>query len=183
MQSKHILHLALLCGAILLIPIIGNMYFEGWHWTLFDFVFAGVFLFGAGMAYLFVASKGTMLSYRIGAALAVIGCLLLVWINGAVGIIGNEGNAINLLYFAIPAVGLLGATFSGLQARGMSFTLIAMAVLQMLVPTFAFLVVRLPFDPGVAQVFALNAGFAFLFGLAALLFWNAQGIKTKLQSA
>ncbi len=52
MQNKNIIIRPLLFTiAILLIPFLGNIYVEGWDWRWTAFVFFGIILFGAGIAY------------------------------------------------------------------------------------------------------------------------------------
>ena len=75
--------------------------------------------------------------YRIALALAISGSLLLTWANLAVGFIGNEANPLNAMYFAVPAIGLLGALVARFRAAGMVYALTAMAVVQGLVAVYA----------------------------------------------
>ena len=67
-------------------------------------------------------------------AVTVISAMLLVWINLAVGIVGNEVHPANLMYVGVLAVGLLGALLSRGQSRGMARAMSAMALCQTLVP-------------------------------------------------
>ena len=159
---------ALVVALILLIPVVGQ-----WPWTLSDYVFAGILLFGVGVAYEFITRRATTTQYRIAVGLGVVTTLLLIWINGAVGIIGNEDNPANLLYGAVLIVGFLGTIISQLRPRGMSYTLFTAASVQLLVPVAAFLIWRPDFGPGVLQVFAINAVFAVLWLGSGLLFRQA----------
>jgi hypothetical protein len=63
------------------------------NWDLFDFAFMGTLLFGAGLTYELVARKMSTGAYRVAVGVAVVTAVLLVWINGAVGIIG-DGRAV-----------------------------------------------------------------------------------------
>ena len=52
MQNANIIiRPALLTVAILLVPFLGNIYVDGWNWHWTAFVFFGVVLFSAGLAY------------------------------------------------------------------------------------------------------------------------------------
>ncbi len=42
---------------LLLVPFFGNIFVDGWSWSWFDFVFFGVILFGASLAYELVGKK------------------------------------------------------------------------------------------------------------------------------
>ena len=95
--------------------------------------------------------------------------------NLAVGIIGSEDNPANLLYLGVLAVGILGAGFVRFRPRGMARTLLATALAQMLVPVIALIIWRPSLEeaPGIVGVFTLNAFFAALFVVSALLFRQA----------
>lgn len=140
------------------------------NWDLFDFVFMGALIFGTGLAYEFATWKGGATSYRIAVGIALLALFLLIWMNGAVGIIGNENNPANLLYFGVFAALMIGSVAAKLKPRGMSYVLFATAIVQALVPVVAFLVWRPDFSPGVIGVFVLNGFFVVLFVVSGLLF-------------
>lgn len=178
-MKKKIIRLALITACILLIPVFGNLYVNGWNWDPFDFVFMGTLIFGSGCAYLWIASKGNTITYRAAIGVALAATFLLIWINGAVGIIGNEDNPANLLYFGVLVVGFIGVVMANFQPRRMARALFATAFTQALVPAIAFIIWRPDFSLGVVQVFALNAFFIMLFVVSALLFQRAAGIDKK----
>jgi hypothetical protein len=102
-------------------------------------------------------------------------------VNGAVGIIGNEGQPANLLYGAVFAVGLIGSPVVRFKPRGMAYTLCAAALTQMFVPVIAFFIWPPPaasWAPSVFGVFVLSAFFAMLFVVSALLFRRAAQVAT-----
>jgi hypothetical protein len=185
--TRRLVAWAAVVAVVLIVPVLGNRYVDGWNWTLFDFVCATVILFGAALTFELVARKGGTTAYRSAVGIAVTTGLLLVWINGAVGIIGDA--PINLLYFGIPVLGFVGGYLARFQPRGMAWTLVAMAVAQMMVPTIALVILKsggnillhdlhshhAPFHPGVPHVFALNAVFAAAWIVSALLFRHAAG--------
>jgi hypothetical protein len=152
---------------------------------LFDFVFAGALLFGTGLAYELIARKGGTIAYRAAVGVACPTALVLIWINAAVGFIGD--GPVNLLYVAVPAVLILGAFMARFQPHGMALALFATALAQMLVPVIALVIWKAggqdlliepnsphpPFAPGVVKVFALNAFFAALWIASGLLFRRA----------
>lgn len=90
-------------------------------WSLSDFVFAGALLAGLGLAVWFVARGPRNLPYRLAVGVAVLAALLMVWVTGAVGIVGGERHAANGLYFLAVGVGLIAAALARFQARGMAF--------------------------------------------------------------
>jgi hypothetical protein len=99
--------------------------------------------------------------------------IVLLWVNGAVGLIGNEDNPANLMYAGVLAIGLIGAALARLQPLGMAWALSVTAVAQFLVPVIAVIVWRPAFSPGVVQVFGLNFAFVLMFAGSALLFRRA----------
>lgn len=165
--------LALVTAGILLIPAVLMQFTREMNWDLFDFAFAGVLIFGTGLLFELARARVRNGPYAIATGMALAGAFLLIWINGAVGIIGNEGNPANLMYFAVIAVGFIGAIVARLKPQGMARVLFATAVAQMLVPVIAFVVFQPPFDSGVVKVFILNACFVLLFMGSALMFRRA----------
>ena len=98
---------------------------------------------------------------------------MLLWINGAVGLIGSEDNPANLMYGGVLAVGVIGAVIARLEPLGMARALFATALAQFLVPVVALIIWRTDFSPGVVPVFGLNFFFVLLFAGSALLFRHA----------
>ncbi len=72
-------------------------------------------------------------SYRLAALLTLGGGFLMVWANLAVGIIGNEENPRNLIFYLVLVVGLIGALVSRFKAPGLRRTLQLMAIIQLLI--------------------------------------------------
>lgn len=109
----------------------------GVHWTASDFIVMGALLGLAGGAVEVGMRMSPHPAYRAGAAVAVGGAFLLVWINLAVGLIGSEHNDANLLYAGVLLTGIVGAVLARFRARGLVRTLLAMAAVQVLVPLVA----------------------------------------------
>jgi hypothetical protein len=193
-MQKSIIRIALGTGLILLIPLIGNL-FMGWNWPAFAFPFWGAVLFGAGLTYELIARKGGTIAYRVALAIACAAGFVLVFINGAAGIIGD--GPVNLMYLGVLAVGFVGALIARFEARGMSLALFATAVAQILVPVVALLIWKSgwndlltdpssphpPFHPGIGPVFGLNAVFAVLWVVSGLLFRHAGNSRSKIPGA
>lgn len=123
--------------AILLAPLIGMQFSDEVAWTLSDFIIAGIMLGGTGLIIELAVRKSRNGSYRVGVAVAVITSLLLLWINGAVGIIGSEDNPLNLMFFFVILVAFLGSILTRFQADGMARTMVAAAVTQAVVAIVA----------------------------------------------
>lgn len=175
MKNKSIIRIALGTAFLLLIPLVAMQFSNEVDWNLFDFVVAGVLLFGSGLAYELIARKGGDTAYRTAVGVAVAAALLLAWINLAVGIIGSEDNPVNLMYFGVIFVGIIGVGIARFRPLGMARALFATAFAQALVPVIALAIGKsqarvLQEPPGFVGVLALNAFFVVLFVVSALLF-------------
>ena len=144
------------------------------NWTLFDFVIMGTLLLGAGAAFAFLKRRANNASYRFAAGVAIATAFLLVWINGAVGIIGSENNDANMMYFGVIAVAIVGALIARFRAPGMARAMYATAVAQAAVAAVAIFAGLGPDSPKwPMDVLVLTAFFAALWVLAGRLFRNA----------
>ena len=134
---------------------------------------AGALLIGVGIVVELVSRKTGNAAYRTGVGLAIASALLLVWVNGAVGIIGSEDNQANLMYAGVLLVGIIGTAASRLKPEGMARALFATAFAQALVAAIA-LVGRLGgSSSGPFEIVAGNGFFVALFVGSAMLFSKA----------
>ena len=126
--------------------------------------------------------KTRELTYRIAFGVGLAGLLLLGWVSGAVGIIGSENQPVNLMYWAVPAVLLVGSLISRFKPRGMAYTLFATAVVQVLIPIVALTISQQVSwgNAGVVGVFVFNSIFALLFLGSALLFRRASASDDRI---
>lgn len=152
---------------LLLLPLIVMQFTAEVNWTGFDFVVASILLGGTALCIELSCRFNLNGAGRVGWALVVLTSLLLIWINLAVGMIGNEDNPANLLYLVVLGSVGLGALWVRFQARFMCYVLLLTAGLQLVVE----LVIQLA-DLGAAPV--LNVAFALLWLLAAGLLRNAE---------
>lgn len=172
-EWKLVLRPLVVTVAILLIPLIAMRFTEEVQWTVSDFTIMGTLLFGIGFAYEVVSRKGSTGLYRGAVGMALFATLLLIWMNGAVGIIGSENNPANLLYAGVPLTLVIGAVLARLKAQSMAYALFATAFVQFMVPVTALIIWRPDFSPGVLGVFILNAFFVALYFVSGLLFSRA----------
>ena len=163
MQREHIIRIAFVTAFLLLLPVVAMQFTDEVVWDLADFAVAGVLLFGAGLTYELVARKGGTTAYRAATGIAMATALALVWMNLAVGLIGNEDSPANLMYGGVLAVGLIGAIIARFQPRGMARALFATALAQMLVGVITLIA-------GLGFTLTLNGFFAALWVGSALLF-------------
>lgn len=125
-------------AGLLLVPAVAmRVGTEGWDWNAFDFVLIGAMLAAACGTYELAAWMSGNRAYRAAVGVAVVAAVLMAWISLAVGIIGPEGNPLNLMYVGVYAVGFVGAWLARYRARGMARTLLATAAVQALVAVVA----------------------------------------------
>ena len=165
-------------GLLLLLPLV-----IGAPWTMFDYVFAGAVLGGAGLALELLARASGNLFYRSGAAVGLLTAVMLVVVNGAVGFLANEDNPANLMFLGVIAVAVVGAFIANFKASGMARAMFAAAAAQLaagaigLAGGFA--------SPGAEGLYEVVMG-TFLFGglwlLAGWLFRRAAGDEIGTQA-
>lgn len=106
-------------------------------WDLADFIVFGAMVAGVGVPFAVVMRKSGSSAYRIAAGVALAATFLLLWVNGAVGIIGNESNDANMMFPGVIVIGVIGAFIARFQASGMSRALYATAIAQAIVAVVA----------------------------------------------
>ncbi len=170
---RYAIGVALAAAFILLLPLLAMQITDEVVWDLADFAVAWTLLVGAGLTYKLVARKMGNIAYRAAVGVAVATALLLVWMNLAVGLIGNEDNPANLMYFVVLAIGIIGAIIAHFQPQGMARALFATALAQVLVAVIALIAGLGSPENGPLEIVALNGFFFALFVGSALLFQKA----------
>ncbi len=153
-------------GALLLLPLVAMQFTREVDWTASDFVVFGVMLTIACGTYELAARMARNNAYQAAVGVALVAGFALVWINLAVGIIGNEGNPANLMYCGVLAVGIAGACIARFRAGGMARALVATAAAQASVAAIAL-------AAGWANTLVITAVFVALWLTSALLFRKA----------
>ncbi len=159
---------------ILLLPLVAMQFTDEVNWDVADFAFAGALLIGTGITYELAVRKTGDTAYRAAGGVALAAAFILVWVNGAVGIIGTESDDANLMYGGVLAVGIIGAIIARFQPHGMARALFATALAQALVAVIALaagLGSTGPIWP--VDILALTGFFVALFVGSALLFRKA----------
>ena len=135
------------------------------NWTGFDFLFAAVLIGGVGGLFELAVRMSRNTAYRAGVGAALAAAFLIVWANGAVGMIGSEHNPYNLLFIGVIAVALAGALIARFRAAGMAGAMLAAGIAHACVA-----VAGMPADPRGGIV---SAAFAAPWLLSAWLFRKA----------
>lgn len=182
-MTKSIIRVAIITLCLLAIPFVGTLTVDGWNWGPGDFAVIGAIIFVIGMLIEIAKKRAPNKAYFAAATVALLATFFLFWVNGAVGIIG-EDDWPNLLYLATILLEIIGAFIAGLKAREMSRSMSAVAI-----ATFAIPLLVLKFDPallttpppGTFGVFVLNTFFVVAFALSAFLFKKASDITPELK--
>ena len=123
--------------ALLLLPAVAMQFTDEVDWNAFDFIFATVMFGSVGLVVELTVRSSRSIAFRAAVALALAAAFLIIWINGAVGIIGDEDNPANLMFGAVLAVALLGSLAALFRAPGMAIAMFAAAVAQLAVGVIA----------------------------------------------
>ena len=165
---RFALGVALAAAFILLLPLLAMQITDEVVWDLADFAVAGALLVGTGLMYGLAAREAGNIAYRAAVGVALAAALLLVWINLAVGIIGEPDELANLMYIRVLAVGITGAIIARFRPDAMAPALFATALAQALVAVIALIAgLGSPWS-GPGEILALTGLFVtlFLVGLA-----------------
>lgn len=158
-------------AALILTPAVAMQFSTAVNWTLFDFAFAALLIGGTALLIDLAARASSEWSYRCGALLAVTAAFLLIWINGAVGIIGDSGNPPNLVFLGIIVVAVAGAVIAKARPAGMARAMGVAAAAQALTGLVVLVAgIGSMQPPGPLGLFALIEFFAGLWLGSALLF-------------
>jgi hypothetical protein len=147
MHTKHYLRWVVITLALLAIPYLAMVFqigvpdpgsgTEGVNWGPMDFALMGVLILGSGLLFEYASSRGGSMAHRVAVAIAVGAGLLLIWVNLAVGMIGDAGNPANLLYLFVIFVALFGAAISRFEPRQAALAMFATAGAQAIVAVIA----------------------------------------------
>lgn len=85
MKKGQLIRIISWSTAALIIPILGQLFVEGWNWGLGDFVFAWVFFNLLGTTHTFVTNKFTNRKTKIATSILVIAAFVFVWVMLATG--------------------------------------------------------------------------------------------------
>jgi hypothetical protein len=123
---------------LLLLPAVAMQLSEEMNWTAFDFIFLALMLGGTGLG-LELAARRRSRAFLLGTGLMLAGCFFLIMVTGAVGIIGSERDAANLLFLGVVLIALLGGLAARFRPAGMARVMFLTAAAQALVPLVAAL--------------------------------------------
>ena len=122
-----------MAALLLLLPLVAMQFTTEVDWTASDFVFAAVVFGVVGGTFELAVRRNGNPWYRGGVAIALATGFLLVWINAAVGIIGDEDNPANFMFLAVILTAIGGAILARFEAAGMARAMAAAAGAELLV--------------------------------------------------
>jgi hypothetical protein len=152
---------------LLLTPLVAMQVSDEWRWGVGSFVLLGGMLGAIGGAIELAARRTVSSAYRAGVAVATVTTFLIIWMNLAVGIIGDEDNPANLMYAGVLAVGLAGSVVARFGPQGMAQAMATTAIIQALVAVAALVLGSVPGAVLTSGFAALWLASAWLFGKAA----------------
>lgn len=176
MQTRNYLRWVVITLALLAIPYLAMVFqigipdpgsgTESLNWGPMDFAVIGVLVLGSGLLFEYASSRGGSTAHRVAVAIAVLAGLGLIWVNLAVGMIGDEGNPANLLYLLVIFVALFGAAISRFEPGQASIAMFATAATQVIVAAIALVA-------GLGPTLLADAFFVAAWLAAGLLFRRA----------
>lgn len=158
-------------ACLLLLPLLAMRFFpdSGVDWTGSDFAVMGAMLAAACGLYEFGAWLSGNIAYRAAFGLAALTAFLTVWVNLAVGMLGSEHNAANLMFAGVLGIAALGALIARFRPQGMAVAMGAAGIAQLLAAGAGFVVLDWP----EWREIVLTALFALPWFASALLFRKA----------
>ena len=161
-------------AVLMVLPLAAMQYTSEVRWTLTDFLVMGALLGGAGLVLELATRKAQSLFYRFGATVAVAAAFLLVWVNLAVGFLGDESNLANLMFVGVIIVAGIGSLVARARPSGMVQAMLVTAAAQVLAGFIGYAAGWA--SPGAQGVYEAVMGttlFAGLWLLSAFLFHKA----------
>jgi len=160
-------------AGLLLVPLVMMQIVDGWNWGLGAFLFLGVIIGGVLLLYEYAVRAGVGLAYRGGVAAALAPAFLIVWMNLAVGIVG-EDNPMNFNFFMLVFAAAVGAYTARGEPAAMARAMLGVVVVQALLAIAIVTAPSIASEPaGVFRVSLLCSVFAGFWLLSAALFRRA----------
>lgn len=119
-----------IAALLLLLPLVAMQFTSEVNWDETDFIFAGVLIGSVGLLVEVTVRTTKSLAYRSAVGLSLAASFMIVWANGAVGMIGNEDNPYNMLFLGVIALALLGCIAARFRAAGMALAMLGAAIVH-----------------------------------------------------
>lgn len=171
--SRLRLALWTLAALPLIAPAVAMQFTSEVDWSPLDFAFAAILIGGTGGLIELAVRRSRDLAYRAASVLTAFGIFVLTWLNGAVGMIGSEGEIANLAFLGVVGIAVAGAILTRLRPAPMARVMAMTAVAQAAVPVVVWFAL-----PSIGAIFSgrevvLFAAFVGIWLGAALLYGRA----------
>jgi MFS family permease len=160
-------------AALLITPLVAMQFTSEVNWTAGDFMFAGFMFAAVGIVMELTVRASRSIAYRAGVGFALASAFFLIWVNLAVGIIGDEDNPANLMFFGVVLIGIIGSIAARFRPRGMAVAMSLAAAAQLLVDVTGFALGLADPPPPLPAQAMLIAMFAAPMMISAALFRKA----------
>jgi hypothetical protein len=117
----------------MLLPIAIQLFTGNFGWSPGDFVFVAIILLTSCLLFDLAARKAPNLAYLAGAGTALAAGFGLFVVNGAVGLVGSEDEAHNLLFGFVILVAVIGTLAARGRPAGMARAMLAAALAHIIV--------------------------------------------------
>ncbi len=155
-------------------PFVGMQFSEEVNWSVLDF-FISACLLGS---FAFICEKCVILSskttYKIGAIVLAFSFGMLMWINLGVGMVGDNSEAANFLYYFVPAFSALIAVKSKFTAYGMLRASIFAAMMHLSITVAILWFDLVSIGEQIAFIMLSNGIFIALYLFSIAFFWLAK---------
>jgi len=178
MHTRTVLRWVLITAAVLAVPLLAMVFkigvpdpgsgSDGVNWGPMDFAIMGVLVLGSGLLFEYASARAGTVAQRAAVGIAVAAGLFLIWVNLAVGMIGDEGNPANLMYILVLFVALAGASIARFEPREASIAMFATAGAHVIVVAIALIANLGPTLPADAFFIAAWVASGLLFRQASL---------------
>lgn len=115
---------------LLVLPAVAMRFTNEVNWTVGDFIFAALLMGTVGLAFELTVRVTRSRAHRAAIGVALAASFLTIWANGAVGMIGDEDNSYNLMFFGVILLALGGSAIARFRADGMAVAMAAAAAAQ-----------------------------------------------------
>ena len=158
-------------AGLLLLPAIAMRFpGSGVDWTLSDFIVMGLLLALTCGAWEMARRLSGNGMARAGFAVTVLGSFFLVWVNLAVGLVGDGGNPANLMFMGVVVVAIAASLLTRGRPRRMRAAMLLTAAVHAAVGVVAAIGGWGEPHDGPARVAAITAVFMLPWLFSALLF-------------
>lgn len=112
-----------------MLPAVAMRFTAEVDWDARDFIIMGIVIGGVGLGMEYLIRRSSNPFYRAGAVVALLVTVLTIWVNLAVGMIGDD-NPYNLLFAGVLGIALIGSILARFTPAGMALTMLLTALAQ-----------------------------------------------------